>query len=192
MEKTRGSAPTSVERMPSVESLRRRAPSRMKTLPMRSAASPKGALPRSALGPGPSAMPSWPNLPATVVTTPAGVQKGAVPISYTLLDPAGLTCTIAVEYSINGGGAWQPAKAASGGDGTSDLASSPGGVPHVFTWNSPFAGDHGSLVTVDFNARGGGTEIVITHERLPSEEMVQAHSGGWSSILERIAESRAQ
>jgi uncharacterized protein YndB with AHSA1/START domain len=62
----------------------------------------------------------------------------------------------------------------------------------VFTWNSPFAGDHGSLVTVDFNARGGGTEIVITHERLPSEEMVQAHSGGWSSILERIAESRAQ
>lgn len=61
----------------------------------------------------------------------------------------------------------------------------------VFTWNSPFAGDHGSLVTVDFNARGGGTEIVITHERLPSEEMVQAHSGGWSSILERIAESRA-
>jgi uncharacterized protein YndB with AHSA1/START domain len=62
----------------------------------------------------------------------------------------------------------------------------------VFTRNSPFAGDHGSLVTVDFNARGGGTEIVITHERLPSEEMVQAHSGGWSSILERIAESRAQ
>jgi uncharacterized protein YndB with AHSA1/START domain len=61
----------------------------------------------------------------------------------------------------------------------------------VFTWNSPFAGDRGSLVTVDFNARGGGTEIVITHERLPSEEMVQAHSGGWSSILERIAESRA-
>ena len=62
----------------------------------------------------------------------------------------------------------------------------------VFTWNSPFAGDQGSLVTVDFNARGGSTEIVITHERLPSEEMVQAHSGGWSSILERIAESRAQ
>ena len=47
-------------------------------------------------------------------------------------------------------------------------------------------------MTVDFNARGGSTEIVITHERLPSEEMVQAHSGGWSGILDRIAESRAQ
>src|SRR5687768_6443100 len=29
----------------------------------------------------------------------------------------------------------------------------------VFTWNSPFAGDHSSLVTVDFNASGRGTEI---------------------------------
>lgn len=57
----------------------------------------------------------------------------------------------------------------------------------VFTWNSPYAGNHGSLVTVDFNPTGKGTEIVITHERLPSEEMAAAHSGGWSSILERIA-----
>jgi uncharacterized protein YndB with AHSA1/START domain len=59
----------------------------------------------------------------------------------------------------------------------------------VFTWNSPFAGDHGSLVTVDFNARGRATEVVITHERLPSEEMVKAHSGGWNGILDRIGES---
>jgi uncharacterized protein YndB with AHSA1/START domain len=59
----------------------------------------------------------------------------------------------------------------------------------VFTWNSPYAGKHGSLVTVDFNAKGRATEIVITHERLPSEEMVKAHSGGWTSILERIVEA---
>jgi uncharacterized protein YndB with AHSA1/START domain len=61
----------------------------------------------------------------------------------------------------------------------------------VFTWNSPFAGDHGSLVTVDFNEKGRATEIVITHERLPSEEMVKAHSGGWNGILDRIGESFA-
>ena len=57
----------------------------------------------------------------------------------------------------------------------------------VFTWNSPYAGSHGSLVTVDFKPKGRGTEIVLTHERLPSEEMVKAHTGGWTSILERIA-----
>ena len=61
----------------------------------------------------------------------------------------------------------------------------------VFTWNSPFAGDHGSLVTVDFNSKGRATEIVITHERLPSDEMVKAHSGGWTGILDRIAEAYA-
>ena len=61
----------------------------------------------------------------------------------------------------------------------------------VFTWNSPFAGDRGSLVTVDFNAKGRATEIVITHERLPSEEMVNAHAGGWGSILDRIADAFA-
>jgi uncharacterized protein YndB with AHSA1/START domain len=61
----------------------------------------------------------------------------------------------------------------------------------VFTWNSPYAGNHGSLVTVDFNAKGRSTEIVITHERLPSEEMATAHSGGWTSILERLAATYA-
>ncbi len=62
----------------------------------------------------------------------------------------------------------------------------------VFTWNSPFAGSDGSLVTVDFNAKGRSTEIVITHERLPSEEMVKAHSGGWNGILDRIGEAYAE
>ena len=61
----------------------------------------------------------------------------------------------------------------------------------VFTWNSPYAGNHGSLVTVDFNARGRSTEVVITHERLPSEEMVKAHTGGWTSILERLVATYA-
>lgn len=62
----------------------------------------------------------------------------------------------------------------------------------VFTWNSAYAGQHGSLVTVDFNARGrAATEIVITHEMLPSVEMVEAHTGGWTSILEVIAKAHA-
>jgi hypothetical protein len=46
-------------------------------------------------------------------------------------------------------------------------------------------------VTVDFNARGRATEIVITHEKLPSVEMVEAHTGGWTAILEIIAKAHA-
>lgn len=54
----------------------------------------------------------------------------------------------------------------------------------VFTWNSPYAGETDSLVTVDFRPVGKATEIVITHEGLPSEEMATAHTGGWTDILE--------
>jgi uncharacterized protein YndB with AHSA1/START domain len=58
----------------------------------------------------------------------------------------------------------------------------------AFTWNSPFAGDHGSRVTVDFHARGGGTEVVITHERLPGDDSARAHSDGWTDALRILAE----
>ena len=56
----------------------------------------------------------------------------------------------------------------------------------VFTWNSPYAGENDSLVTVDFRPTKGATEIVITHEGLPSEDMVKAHTGGWTDILESL------
>lgn len=77
-----------------------------------------------------------PGAVTVALTTPAGVQKGVVQISYDLIDPAALTCTIAVDYSTNGGGTYHPASPAAGGDGKTGLLSSPGGVAHVFAWNS--------------------------------------------------------
>jgi uncharacterized protein YndB with AHSA1/START domain len=56
----------------------------------------------------------------------------------------------------------------------------------VFTWNSPYAGETDSLVTVEFRPAKGATEIVITHEGLPSDDMVKAHTGGWTDILESL------
>ena len=53
----------------------------------------------------------------------------------------------------------------------------------VFTWNSPYALNNDSLVTVEFRPTRGATEIVLTHEGLPSPEMVAAHTKGWSDIL---------
>jgi uncharacterized protein YndB with AHSA1/START domain len=61
----------------------------------------------------------------------------------------------------------------------------------VFTWNSPYAGETDSLVTVDFRPTKGATEIVITHEGLPSEDMVKAHTGGWTDILESLVRRHA-
>jgi len=59
----------------------------------------------------------------------------------------------------------------------------------VFTWNSPYALNNDSLVTVEFRPSRGATEIVLTHEKLPSAEMVVAHTKGWSDILVLIEES---
>ena len=56
----------------------------------------------------------------------------------------------------------------------------------AFTWNSPYAGQHGSLVTVEFRPDGQATEVVITHERLP-EDALRAHTAGWTEILELLA-----
>lgn len=53
----------------------------------------------------------------------------------------------------------------------------------VFTWNSPYAKDIDSLVTVEFRPAANGTEIVLTHEGLPSKDAVSGHTKGWTDIL---------
>jgi uncharacterized protein YndB with AHSA1/START domain len=60
--------------------------------------------------------------------------------------------------------------------------------PHrlVFTWQSPYTGDEPSVVTVTLSASAGGTELVLTHERLPREG-VESHGQGWGAMLDRLA-----
>ena len=57
----------------------------------------------------------------------------------------------------------------------------------VFTWNSPHAGQHDSLVTVEFRDDGKATEVIVTHERL-LEVAQAAHIGGWTEVLASLAE----
>ena len=58
----------------------------------------------------------------------------------------------------------------------------------VFTWNSPYAKDIDSLVTVEFRPAGKATEIVLTHEGLPSKDAVSGHTKGWTDILVLLAQ----
>ena len=51
-----------------------------------------------------------------------------------------------------------------------------------FTWISPYTDMLPSIVTVELQARGEGTELVLTHERLPARH-VEAHRKGWGDIL---------
>jgi uncharacterized protein YndB with AHSA1/START domain len=56
----------------------------------------------------------------------------------------------------------------------------------VFTWSARGPLEPPSLVTVEFKAQGRLTEIVVTHEQLPSDDQVPAVNAGWGQAIERL------
>jgi hypothetical protein len=75
------------------------------------------------------------------VTSPVGPQNGIVAVHYSLSDVSGTAVTITVEYSVNGGGTFQPASVGPGGEGTAGLScSAKPGTSHTFLWNSQVDG----------------------------------------------------
>ena len=57
----------------------------------------------------------------------------------------------------------------------------------VFTWISDGTLQRESLVTVELHARGDETELVLTHEGLPNEDLTRRHEEGWSGIASALA-----
>lgn len=82
--------------------------------------------------------------PSVVIQTPAGIQSGDATIDYTLYDNNSHTCSITVEFSINGGGSYSTATEGSGGSGITGLSSSPAGIAYTFVWDS--AADTGAVI----------------------------------------------
>ncbi len=58
----------------------------------------------------------------------------------------------------------------------------------VLTWGGADSSERTSLVTVELHPRGRLTEIVVTHEQLPSDELVAPVNAGWSQALERLVD----
>jgi uncharacterized protein YndB with AHSA1/START domain len=59
----------------------------------------------------------------------------------------------------------------------------------VFTWQWDDDEDwenHTSIVTVELGDRDGGTELRLTHEKLPNEESRNGHTEGWNSALDKL------
>ena len=80
---------------------------------------------------------------ANFFSTPVVLSDQLIAVPYRLVDaesaPVG---RIAVQYSLDGGGRWLPAVAAPGTQ-TTNLATSPAGVEHVFTWDTLASGFFG-------------------------------------------------
>jgi uncharacterized protein YndB with AHSA1/START domain len=53
----------------------------------------------------------------------------------------------------------------------------------VFTWISEGTEWKPTIVTIELEDRDGDTEIVLTHEGLPSAKSVADHEGGWTEIM---------
>lgn len=55
-----------------------------------------------------------------------------------------------------------------------------------FTWISAHTDHRSTVVTVELTEQGSGTELILTHRRLPSAE-VDAHRRGWTDIVAKLA-----
>lgn len=59
----------------------------------------------------------------------------------------------------------------------------------VFTWrwdDDDVWQNRTSIVTVELSDRDGGTELLLKHQQLPSEESRDRHNEGWNSVLDRL------
>jgi uncharacterized protein YndB with AHSA1/START domain len=57
-----------------------------------------------------------------------------------------------------------------------------------FTWISQATDHQPTVVTIEFHERGAGTELVLTHRRLPPPA-VEAHRQGWTDIVRLLDEA---
>jgi len=59
----------------------------------------------------------------------------------------------------------------------------------VFTWMGPLTNQVNTLVTLELYPRGDETDLVLTHERLPTSAIVEGHTKGWGHILDHLADA---
>ncbi len=84
-----------------------------------------------------------PAAPANYIVPPQIMASRTIPLAYTLFDPEGdAVGGVEAFYSLNGGGQWFPAVAASQ-TLTTHLSASPTGVAHTFTWDTFASGFFG-------------------------------------------------
>jgi uncharacterized protein YndB with AHSA1/START domain len=62
----------------------------------------------------------------------------------------------------------------------------------VFTWIGPLTNNVTTLVTVELTPRGDETDLVLTHERLPTSAIHDGHTKGWGHILVHLADAVAK
>ncbi|MGA1823845.1 MAG: hypothetical protein ACMUIP_04205 [bacterium] len=76
--------------------------------------------------------------PSATVTCPDGLQSNAISILYKLFDKESDTCSIKIEYSLDGGLTYKVATKTATSEGITGLSASPTGKSHQFIWDSRY------------------------------------------------------
>jgi uncharacterized protein YndB with AHSA1/START domain len=59
----------------------------------------------------------------------------------------------------------------------------------TWTWQEDEPGqEHETLLTLEFNERGGQTELVLTHAQLASVDSRDRHEHGWTLIVDQLTD----
>lgn len=105
--------------------------------------------------------------------------------------PKGVTCPQA-EVDLREGGRYRIANQLPGGHvtwitGVFDRVERPHRL--VYTWaHEPVDKDtEQTRVTVRFESRGTGTEVIVIHERFATQDSQERHAQGWEGCLEGLA-----
>ena len=58
----------------------------------------------------------------------------------------------------------------------------------VYTWSWEDDREMGeTIVTVEFLDRGASTDVILTHDLFPNEEICSRHEAGWTGSFEKLA-----
>jgi uncharacterized protein YndB with AHSA1/START domain len=104
--------------------------------------------------------------------------------------PKGVTCP-AAEVDLRTGGRYRIANRFADGRlvwifGEFEVVAPPHRL--VYTWRAEPGPDVHERVTVTFELRDGGTEVVVVHERIPDARTRDGHREGWQGCLDGLAE----
>ncbi len=106
----------------------------------------------------------------------------------------GEVCAQEVEMDVRAGGTYRIAMRRPQGDVWTVVGEYREVVPNrrlSMTWrwleDDP-ADERETLLTLEFNPDGAGTELVLTHECLATQESRDGHGDGWNAILSQFSE----
>jgi uncharacterized protein YndB with AHSA1/START domain len=70
--------------------------------------------------------------------------------------------------------------------------SAPSRLVFTWQWEGKNLDPAETVVTVELRKKNGTTELTLTHERFPDEELRDRHNQGWCSCLDRFASNLPQ